>query len=177
MSIYTPNFCPRCGTELEPDEFDGKTRGYCSVCETHVFHLPSPAAGVIVLDGDHVLLVQRDRPPFEGQWELPAGVIEHGETPREAAARELVEETTVRVSPNALTLAETGGHPLEPDANESEVYVIETTFVVSRTETTGEPSGGEGERAARFWPLGEIKIHLRPGESERIHHALQQTES
>jgi 8-oxo-dGTP diphosphatase len=174
MSIYAPNFCPRCGTELEPDEFDGDTRGYCSECETHVFHLPSPATGTVVVDGDRVLVVQRDRPPFEGKWELPAGVIEHGETQREAAARELAEETSLQVSPDALTLIETGGHPLEPEADESEIYVIETTFAVSQTETAGEPTAGEGERAARFWPFTEIESDLRPGESERIDHAIRE---
>ena len=186
MSIHTPNFCPRCGTELEPDEFDGDTRGYCSVCETHVFHLPSPAAGVVVLDGDRVLLVQRDRPPFEGQWELPAGVIEHGETPREAAARELTEETTLDVTSDALILTKSGGHALgatneedEEDENssESDVFVVETTFAVSRSETTGEPAAGGGERAARFWPLAEIRPDLRPGEHERIRHSIQALDS
>lgn len=179
MSIHTPNFCPRCGTELEPDEFDGDTRGYCSVCETHVFHLPSPAAGVVVIDSDDVLLVQRDRPPFEGQWELPAGVIEHGETPREAAARELTEETTLDVSPNALTLTKSGGHALgaaeeeDDDSSESDVFVVETTFGVNRAETSGEPTAGGGERAARFWSLTEIHPDLRPGEHERIRHSIQ----
>jgi 8-oxo-dGTP diphosphatase len=186
MSIHTPNFCPRCGTELEPDEFDGDTRGYCSVCETHVFHLPSPAAGVVVLDDDRVLLVQRDRPPFEGQWELPAGVIEHGETPREAAARELTEETTLEVSPDALTLTKSGGHALgatdeggeeDEDTSDTDVFVVETTFAVSRSETTGEPTAGGGERAARFWPLAEIRPDLRPGEHERIRHSVQALDS
>ncbi|WP_181692460.1 NUDIX hydrolase [Natronomonas sp. LN261] len=38
---------------------------------------------VIVLDGD-VLLLERDHPPFEGQWVLPGGLLERDETAREA---------------------------------------------------------------------------------------------
>ncbi|EMA48047.1 NUDIX hydrolase [Halococcus salifodinae DSM 8989] len=131
-------------------------------------------------------MVQRDRPPFEGQWELPAGVIEHGETPREAAARELTEETTLNVTSDALILTKSGGHALgatneedEEDENssESDVFVVETTFAVSRSETTGEPAAGGGERAARFWPLAEIRPDLRPGEHERIRHSIQALDS
>lgn len=46
---------------------------------------------VIVLDGD-VLLLERDHSPFEGDWVLPGGLVEQGETAREACVRETREE-------------------------------------------------------------------------------------
>jgi len=54
--------------------------------------------GVVVRDGA-VLLVQRAREPLEGQWTIPGGAVETGETLKEAVSRELKEETglTVRV--------------------------------------------------------------------------------
>lgn len=54
--------------------------------------------GVVVRDGA-VLLVQRAQEPLAGQWTLPGGVVEAGETLEEAVVRELREETglTVRV--------------------------------------------------------------------------------
>lgn len=60
-----------------------------------------PAAALVVLTdqgGDHVLLSWRHRhvPDVEG-WELPAGLIEDGETPEEAATREVREETGYEV--------------------------------------------------------------------------------
>jgi len=61
--------------------------------------LPIPAVGVVVWRGGEVLLVRRRKPPRRGQWSLPGGRQEPGETIREAAAREVREETglTIRV--------------------------------------------------------------------------------
>ena len=54
---------------------------------------PVVAAGVVLLDGDRVLLVRRARPPNAGRWSVPGGGVAAGETMRAAAARELAEET------------------------------------------------------------------------------------
>jgi 8-oxo-dGTP diphosphatase len=54
---------------------------------------PVVAVGVLVLDGDRVLLVQRGRPPQVGRWTVPGGGVEVGESLEEAALRELGEET------------------------------------------------------------------------------------
>ena len=54
---------------------------------------PLPAALVTLWHDAHVLMVF-DR--FRQQWELPGGGIEPGETPRQAALRELLEETGQR---------------------------------------------------------------------------------
>ena len=43
--------------------------------------------------GLQLLLIQRDRPPFEGCWALPGGFIDMDETLEQAVARELQEET------------------------------------------------------------------------------------
>jgi 8-oxo-dGTP diphosphatase len=45
-----------------------------------------------------VLMIKRKNPPFAGHWALPGGFIDPGETPKQAAMRELVEETGLEVS-------------------------------------------------------------------------------
>jgi ADP-ribose pyrophosphatase YjhB (NUDIX family) len=53
----------------------------------------------VVLRDDTVLLVRRGKPPSEGQWSLPGGAQELGETAQAAARRELLEEAGVECGP------------------------------------------------------------------------------
>ena len=63
---------------------------------------PVVSVGAVVVEGDRVLLVKRGQPPLQGQWSLPGGVVEVGETLREAVAREVKEETGLDVEPGPV---------------------------------------------------------------------------
>lgn len=54
---------------------------------------PIVGVGAVIVDGDRVVLVKRGSPPLLGEWSLPGGVVELGETLRAAAEREAREET------------------------------------------------------------------------------------
>jgi 8-oxo-dGTP diphosphatase len=58
---------------------------------------PVIGVGVVVWHGDRVLLVQRGKPPRQGQWSLPGGAQQLGETVADAARRELLEEAGLAV--------------------------------------------------------------------------------
>lgn len=58
---------------------------------------PVAAVGGVVIDGDRVLLVKRALPPRQGEWSLPGGQLELGESLVDGVAREVREETGLDV--------------------------------------------------------------------------------
>ncbi len=59
---------------------------------------PIVGVGVVVWREDRVLLIRRSRPPRAGQWSLPGGAQELGETVAETARREVREETGLELA-------------------------------------------------------------------------------
>jgi 8-oxo-dGTP diphosphatase len=59
---------------------------------------PIVGVGAVVVDGQHVLLVKRGRDPLKGEWSLPGGAVEVGETLAAAVQREVFEETGLVVA-------------------------------------------------------------------------------
>ena len=55
--------------------------------------VPFVGVGAVIVQDGRVLLIRRGQPPLLGEWSLPGGVLECGETLREATVREAREET------------------------------------------------------------------------------------
>ncbi|MGH9795343.1 MAG: NUDIX hydrolase [Candidatus Acidiferrales bacterium] len=85
--------------------------------------LPVVGVGGVVIRDGHVLLARRARAPLEGQWSIPGGHVEWGETLEQAVVRELREETALHV--RVLELLEIveriGDDPAGDSAAESSV--------------------------------------------------------
>jgi len=64
----------------------------------------SPLVGVgsIIVQNGRVVLIKRGKPPLVGEWSIPGGAMEVGETVREAVAREAREETGLVVAVGEL---------------------------------------------------------------------------
>jgi ADP-ribose pyrophosphatase YjhB (NUDIX family)/DNA-directed RNA polymerase subunit RPC12/RpoP len=98
MSKDTPvKFCPYCGAQVVHEYKFDKVRPVCPQCHWIHFVDPKVAAAVLVEKDVRVLLVRRVNEPFRGLWTLPAGFVNGGEDPAEAAARECLEETGLSV--------------------------------------------------------------------------------
>ena len=58
---------------------------------------PRVGVGAVILDGDRVLLIQRGGTTLSGKWSIPGGLVELGETTREAVCREIGEECGLEI--------------------------------------------------------------------------------
>jgi 8-oxo-dGTP diphosphatase len=97
-----PRFCIRCGGRLVRRRIDKRMRSACPRCGYVAWGNPKPAVGVLVERGGKVLLVRRERAPYKGYWDIPGGFAEAGEAPDKAAAREVREESGLRVKIDRL---------------------------------------------------------------------------
>jgi ADP-ribose pyrophosphatase YjhB (NUDIX family) len=59
---------------------------------------PRVGVGAVILHEDRVLLVRRGKAPSFGKWSLPGGLVELGESTREAIEREIREECGIKIS-------------------------------------------------------------------------------
>ncbi len=84
-------------------------------------------------DAARLLVVRRAHAPAQGRWTVPGGRVEGGETVRAAVAREVAEETTLRVEVGGLV----GVHELITDAHHVVILDFHAT-VVSGTPHAGD---------------------------------------
>jgi len=122
------NFCQVCGCALVDRFAFGKLRRACPDCGHIHFQDPKVAAVVFIEQEGRVLLVRRAMNPERGKWALPAGYIDDGEDPREAAIREVREETGLDVEITELVDVQTGPLPLG-----ASIVIIYAARVVSGT--------------------------------------------
>ena len=115
---------------------------------------PIPAVGIICLRApDEVLLIRRGKPPRAGEWSLPGGRLEWGETLHDAALRELREETGVAAVLLGLTDVVDGLFPPDAGGGPGAHYVL---IDYAARWTGGEPRAGDDAAAARFFRRREL---------------------
>jgi 8-oxo-dGTP diphosphatase len=130
---------------------------------------PRPAASAVIFRGTSVLIVERGKGVLPGTWSLPGGHIEPGEKAREAAARELFEETGLVVTLEGLVdvhdaIFRDGGGTLRAH------YVLSVFW--GRSEE-GTPIAATDVRDARFVPVSDVDSYrMTPGAQDIIRRAF-----
>jgi 8-oxo-dGTP diphosphatase len=104
---------------------------------------PPLTVDCVVFDpAGRLLLIRRKNPPFQGQYALPGGFVDYGETTEHAAARELAEETRLAATSVALV-----GVYSDPQ-RDPRGHVVSVAY---RIDTAGhDPEAGDDAAAAEF---------------------------
>lgn len=108
---------------------------------------PELAVGAVAVDDDRLLLVRRGHGPAAGEWSVPGGRVEWGETLAEAVVREVREETGL----DALCGAPLGW--VERISDEHHFVIVD--FLVTVLDPD-EPVAGDDAAEARWVPLDEV---------------------
>ncbi|MFX0056423.1 MAG: NUDIX domain-containing protein [Promethearchaeota archaeon] len=131
-----------------------------------MYRNPSPAVDVAVVDGEMLLLVKRGRDPYKDSWALPGGFVEYGETVEEAAAREVLEETGIRVTLEAIL-----GVYSDP-RRDPRGHTITTVFIAR--PVAGEPVAGDDAAEASWVSLESLEANMLAFDHSKIAEDLMQ---
>ncbi|WP_218048949.1 NUDIX hydrolase [Curvivirga aplysinae] len=122
---------------------------------------PSIGIGVVLLWENNVLLIQRDTPPKQGTWSIPGGKQEFGETMKQAATREVKEETGLIIQEEKLKLLDVADMIQLPHFH----YSLIDFYV---TEFSGELKAGSDAKDARWVPLDDLSDYQIWAETARV---------
>jgi len=131
---------------------------------------PVPTVGVVCLRGDQVLLIKRGTAPRLGQWSLPGGRMELGETTIAAGLRELKEETGVEAQILGLVDVIDGVFPARPgpDGKSGEITRHYVLIDYAARWISGEPVAGDDAAEARFVSRDEAMALVEWDETRRM---------
>ena len=93
-------YCSNCGAGISAAALDGTTR--CVACGELALAGPKVLVSCFVFQGDRLLWMRRAHDPQRGFWAVPAGFMELGETLRDGALRETIEEAGAQVEMQEL---------------------------------------------------------------------------
>lgn len=138
-----------CASPLEHVELSGEPRNRCPSCGFVHWRNPGVGAAVVIRDeAGRILLVRRAPGATRaGLWSVPAGFVNYGEEVREAAARELREETG---------LVADVGEPIFVASNFHDPTKLTVGVWFAGTVVGGTLRAGDDADDARFFALDDL---------------------
>jgi ADP-ribose pyrophosphatase YjhB (NUDIX family) len=138
-----------CSTELTVRQLGGRDRRVCPACGYVHWRNPGVGAAVLVRDDEgRVLLIRRAPGSTKpGLWAIPAGYVDYGEDVRQAARREMREETGLVVEVGEAVFVASNFH----DPGKLTVGIW-----FAGTVTGGTLEAGDDADDAGYFPLDEL---------------------
>ena len=125
---------------------------------------PLVGVGAIIVENGRVLLIKRGKAPLLGEWSIPGGMLELGETLRQGAEREALEETGL-----VVRAAELLGifDRIVPDETKRTLYhYVLIDFLCERI--SGDVIAGGDASDARWFRENEVEGLLLPEETRKV---------
>jgi len=154
----TPRFCPACRGEL----ISTPSHPVCSLCGLVYYRNPLPAVILVVESKGRLLVARRALAPAMGELSLPGGFIDPGESPEQAAIRELKEETSLEASSLLLLAAD----------RDSTDYGSVVLYVYRVTDWKGSPEPADDVSELKWMNLEDIPSLAFPAH-DRVIEALR----
>jgi 8-oxo-dGTP diphosphatase len=114
--------------------------------------LPRVAVGAVVFKDSKVLLVRRAKAPAQGLWAIPGGSVELGETLQQAAEREILEETGIKI----LAKKPACTFDLIEKDNNNDIRFHYVIVDLVADYVSGEPVPGDDADEVRWVSSGEL---------------------
>lgn len=111
-------------------------------------------ADAVVVHSGHVLLVKRKAQPGKGLWALPGGFVQQDEPVREAAIRELCEETQLKIPAPALRGEKVFDHPDRSLRGRTITHAFYFEFL---TGELPQARGGDDAARAHWFPIAQVR--------------------
>lgn len=121
---------------------------------------PEVCVGAVVVDDSRLLMIRRGHGPAAGEWSVPGGRVEAGETLAEALVREVAEETGIEVVCESLL------GWVERISDEYHFVILDFQAQLLGTGE-GDPVAGSDADEAAWIPLHEVaELNLVEGLAE-----------
>ncbi len=135
---------------------------------------PLVGVGALIIDSGRILLAKRGHPPLAGEWSIPGGVLELGETLREAAVREAREETCLIVE--ATELLGVYDRILQDDAGRTLYHFVLIDFLC-RAQAGEAHAADDADEVRWFTPEEAAALPLAEDTAQVIRQAFEKTKS
>ncbi len=131
---------------------------------------PFLGVGALIVQGDRILLCRRGKPPYQGFWSLPGGLVELGEPVLDALRREVREETGLEVTIDRFAEVY---ERITTDSDGRVEYHFTILDYLCRPES-GTLRAGDDAADVRWFPRAELaSLEMTPGSLAVIERVLR----